>query len=194
MVLRFRVGIDTGGTFTDLVALGAGRTFVVKVPSTPRDPERGVLHALRELALRHEREFPAARGAARPLLEVVHGTTVATNAVLEGRGARVVLVTNAGFEDLIEIGRRAPTSTTSRRSGRPRSSRAATGSGSPSGRSTPANGSSAPARGRCDASPPRLDASSPRRGNARPNRWRSGCCTRGPIRPPRSRWSGRSPP
>jgi N-methylhydantoinase A len=107
MGLRFRVGIDTGGTFTDLVALGAGRTFVVKVPSTPRDPERGVLHALRELSLRLEQEFPLARGAARPRLEVVHGTTVATNAVLEGRGARVVLVTNAGFEDLIEIGRQA---------------------------------------------------------------------------------------
>jgi N-methylhydantoinase A len=117
--IRFRVGIDTGGTFTDLVAIGAGgsrgagptdgagRTFVVKVPSTPRDPEQGVRHALRELARRLALEAPAVRAGARPQLEIVHGTTVATNAVLEGRGARVVLVTNAGFEDLIEIGRQA---------------------------------------------------------------------------------------
>ena len=108
--VRWRVGIDTGGTFTDLVALeirarGGPASVVVpvvvKVPSTPRAPEAGVLHALREL---ERRLGERARDAE---FEVVHGTTVATNAVLEGRGARVVLVTNRGFEDLIEIGRQA---------------------------------------------------------------------------------------
>jgi N-methylhydantoinase A len=109
---RWRVGIDTGGTFTDLVAIemdgrsgsraaAAAAPVVVKVPSTPHAPEAGVLHALRELSARIAARSP------EPRFEVVHGTTVATNAVLEGRGARVVLVTNRGFEDLIEIGRQA---------------------------------------------------------------------------------------
>ncbi len=87
------IGIDTGGTFTDLVAWIDGRLVVRKVLSSPADPAAAVLTVLGELG---------ASGAA-----VVHGTTVATNALLERRGARVALLTTAGCEDLIEIGRQA---------------------------------------------------------------------------------------
>jgi N-methylhydantoinase A/oxoprolinase/acetone carboxylase beta subunit len=87
------VGADTGGTFTDLVAAD-GR--VVKVLSTPADPGRALRDALGELT--------DTEGEARPEL-LAHGTTVATNALLERRGAQVALVTNEGFADVIEIGR-----------------------------------------------------------------------------------------
>ncbi len=85
-----RLGVDTGGTFTDAVD-GDGR--VAKVLSTRDDPARAVDGAVRELA-----------GAARPEV-LAHGTTVATNALLERRGARVALVTTRGFADIIEIAR-----------------------------------------------------------------------------------------
>ena len=85
-----RIGSDTGGTFTDLVA-DDGR--VTKVPSTPHDPGDAVRTGLAELL-----------GGERPSV-IAHGTTVATNALLERRGARVALVTNAGFADIIEIAR-----------------------------------------------------------------------------------------
>ncbi|MBI1798604.1 MAG: hydantoinase/oxoprolinase family protein [Candidatus Eisenbacteria bacterium] len=86
------VGVDTGGTFTDFVALSSGRLIAFKIPSTPHAPARAVLEGL-------ERS-----GAARDT-RVRHGSTIATNALLERRGARVTLVTTRGFEDLIEIGR-----------------------------------------------------------------------------------------
>ncbi|GMU78714.1 MAG: 5-oxoprolinase [Acidimicrobiia bacterium] len=86
-----RVGVDAGGTFTDLVA-DDGRA--VKVPSTPDDPARAVAAAIH------------ACDGGRPAL-LAHGTTVATNALLEGRGAPVALVTNRGFADVIEIARQA---------------------------------------------------------------------------------------
>lgn len=89
--VRGAVGVDTGGTFTDVVALGAdGRALARKIPSTPAMPERAVLAAL---------------AGSRDASHVRHGSTVATNALLERRGARVVFVTTAGFEDLVEIGR-----------------------------------------------------------------------------------------
>ncbi len=87
------VGVDTGGTFTDLIAFVDGDLRTHKVLSTPGNPARAVLHGLREL-------LPE---GARAIL--TYGSTVATNAVLERRGARVVLLTTAGFEDVIEIGR-----------------------------------------------------------------------------------------
>ncbi len=93
MPYRGRVGIDTGGTFTDFVLEERGRLVCVKIPSTPRDPSRAVADGL-------------ATRAQRPL-EIVHGTTVATNALLERRGARTALVTTQGFEDVIAIGRQA---------------------------------------------------------------------------------------
>jgi N-methylhydantoinase A len=87
------VGVDTGGTFTDLVAFVGGRVRTHKVLSTPANPAEAVLRGLKELL----GDVPA---------EIVtYGSTVATNALLERRGARVVLLTTAGFEDLIEIGR-----------------------------------------------------------------------------------------
>jgi len=89
------IGIDTGGTFTDFVCFARGAMRVHKRPSTPHAPARAVLDGLRELLGRE----PAGDVA------IVYGTTVATNAVLERRGARVVLLTTAGLEDVLEIGR-----------------------------------------------------------------------------------------
>lgn len=89
------LGIDTGGTFTDFVLWRGEALRVHKVPSTPAAPEQAILRGVRELGL-----DPAG-------LVVVHGSTVATNAVLEGKGARTVFVTNRGFADLLTIGRQA---------------------------------------------------------------------------------------
>src|SRR4051794_18084992 len=89
-----RVGVDVGGTFTDLVGVVDGRLVTAKVPSTPADQARGVLDAL-----------AAAADATGPVAALAHGTTVATNALLERRGARIALVTTEGFRDVIEIGR-----------------------------------------------------------------------------------------
>jgi N-methylhydantoinase A len=92
------VAIDTGGTFTDAVGRRGDRVAVAKVRSTPDDPSRAVRAALDEVV--------SALGAARADV-LIHGTTVATNALLEGRGAETWFVTNAGFEDLLAIGRQA---------------------------------------------------------------------------------------
>ena len=86
------VGVDVGGTFTDFVVAEGAALRVHKVPSTPDDPARAVLQGLRELGI--------GPGAA-----IVHGSTVATNALIERKGARTALVTTAGFEDVLEIGR-----------------------------------------------------------------------------------------
>jgi N-methylhydantoinase A len=88
-----RVGIDVGGTFTDLIVLGPRGVRVCKVPSTPDAPARGLWHA-----------YDAAELTVPPHA-LVHGTTVATNALLERKGARVALVVTAGFEDLLELRR-----------------------------------------------------------------------------------------
>ena len=87
------LAVDTGGTFTDLVLLKGGTITTLKVPSTPSDPAQAVLDGIREIL---------GEGSS---LFLLHGSTVATNALLERRGARVVLITNEGFEDVIEIGR-----------------------------------------------------------------------------------------
>jgi len=97
-----RVGIDTGGTFTDLAARADdGAVRIAKVPSTPDDPGRALVAGLAALGL--EERFRPGGGDAGSRL--VHGTTVALNALLTGRIGRAALVTNAGFLDLIEIGR-----------------------------------------------------------------------------------------
>jgi len=88
------LGVDTGGTFTDFVLLEGGRLRVHKVLSTPDAPERAIVAGIAELG--------GAEG-----LAVVHGSTVATNALLEGTGARTAFVTNRGFRDLLSIGRQA---------------------------------------------------------------------------------------
>jgi N-methylhydantoinase A len=96
-----RIAVDTGGTFTDAVVAAGGRTLVVKVPSTPADPARAVFAAV-DRALAGVAGKPT-RAAGYDLL--IHGSTVATNALLERKVALVVLVTNRGFEDVLELGR-----------------------------------------------------------------------------------------
>jgi len=87
------VAVDTGGTFTDFVMLREGRLHLHKVPSRPENPSLAVKQGLSDLQL-----DPAT-------VTLIHGTTVATNALLERKGARLFLVTNAGFEDVLRIGR-----------------------------------------------------------------------------------------
>ena len=90
------VGIDVGGTFTDLFHAREDGSFkVVKVPSTPQDPSIGVLDALTAGGLDGE-----------SLGALLHGTTIATNALIERRGARCALITTRGFRDVLELGRR----------------------------------------------------------------------------------------
>jgi len=89
-----RVAIDTGGTFTDCVYLKDGELVVLKVLSTPKNPEEAVLNGLRKIA----------DGSS---MVVRHGTTVGTNTILQRKGARVAFVTTKGFEDTISIGRQA---------------------------------------------------------------------------------------
>ncbi len=89
-----RIAIDTGGTFTDCVWVESGRLRTLKVFSTPDDPSRAIAEALERIG-------------AGPAVTLMHGTTVGTNALLQRKGARVALVTTAGFEDVIEIGRQA---------------------------------------------------------------------------------------
>jgi N-methylhydantoinase A len=86
-------GIDTGGTFTDIVLLHEGRLRVFKVLSTPDDPSRSIITGLRQLDVLND------------LRVLVHGSTVATNAVLERKGVLTGLITTAGFRDVLEIGR-----------------------------------------------------------------------------------------
>ena len=90
------VAVDTGGTFTDLLLLRDGILTALKLPSTPDDPSASVLEGIRRFLGPRE---------TRPPFLLIHGSTVATNAVLERKGARVMLVTNEGFEDVVEIGR-----------------------------------------------------------------------------------------
>ncbi|MEX2148058.1 MAG: hydantoinase/oxoprolinase family protein [Candidatus Rokuibacteriota bacterium] len=90
-----RIGVDVGGTFTDLVAAdGSGRTWSCKVPTTPANPAEGLLHGLAVLARQ-----------TGPWASLAHGTTMVTNAIVERRGARTALVTTRGFRDVLEIAR-----------------------------------------------------------------------------------------
>src|SRR5829696_8175105 len=91
-----RLGVDVGGTFTDLVALGGvnGHVLTAKVPSTPQDQSEGVMNSVR-----------AAEIKAEDVAAFAHGMTVATNALLERRGAKTAIVTTEGFRDVLEISR-----------------------------------------------------------------------------------------
>jgi len=92
--MSLRIGIDIGGTFTDLVALTSdGRVATHKVASTPRDYADGIVEGLRTLLARE----------AGPVADVLHATTVGSNTVLEGKGARTALITTRGFRDVLEI-------------------------------------------------------------------------------------------
>jgi len=92
------VAVDTGGTFTDVLVLHGGNLRSLKLPSTPTDPADAVLEGLRQV-------LDGIEGEPDGTFVLLHGSTVATNALLERKGARVKLVTNAGFEDIVEIGR-----------------------------------------------------------------------------------------
>ena len=94
-----RVGVDTGGTFTDFVYQHKGQFEVFKLPSTPSDPSLAIRDGLQQVA--------GKIGCQPKNVEVVHGTTVGTNALLQRRGARIALITTRGFEDVLAIGRQA---------------------------------------------------------------------------------------
>jgi N-methylhydantoinase A len=94
------LGVDVGGTFTDAVLVAGGRVVTAKAPTTPGDQSEGVLQAVRDVLDR--------AGRSPGDVDVfAHGMTVATNALLEGRGARTALVATRGFTDVVEIGRQA---------------------------------------------------------------------------------------
>src|SRR5690349_7210799 len=92
------MGVDVGGTFTDAVLADGDRLITAKAPTTPDDQSEGVLDAVQAVL-----EKAGARTA--DVKEFAHGTTAATNALLEGRGARTVLVATKGFEDVVELAR-----------------------------------------------------------------------------------------
>ena len=97
------IGIDTGGTFTDLVCRVSGEPDrILKVPSTPSDPSQAVEAALNQLAEKYNL-YPS------QVTQFAHGTTIATNAVLERKGARTGLIMTEGFKDILEIGRQIRT-------------------------------------------------------------------------------------
>lgn len=97
---EFIVGIDVGGTFTDVVAadLTSRRVFTTKVPSQPQRPARALLHGILKVV-------GAAGVGPEEVQRIVHGTTIATNAILERKGATVGVLTTQGFEDILAIGR-----------------------------------------------------------------------------------------
>src|SRR5262245_55943318 len=88
----FRIGVDTGGTFTDFVVIRDGKIEIFKELSTPRQPDDAIMQGLERLE-------------SSSVKEVIHGSTVATSALLERKGARTALLTTEGFEDVIVIGR-----------------------------------------------------------------------------------------
>ncbi|MFQ5663623.1 MAG: hydantoinase/oxoprolinase family protein [Terriglobia bacterium] len=94
-----RIAIDTGGTFTDCIFLHEGRLEILKVFSTPENPARAIAQAVDAVRVRPE--------GGEAALELLHGTTVGTNALLERRGGRILLVSTEEFEDLLVIGRQA---------------------------------------------------------------------------------------
>jgi N-methylhydantoinase A len=94
-----RVGVDTGGTFTDFVSQLGDELHLFKVASTPSDPSLAIIEGLNRIAEK--------TGSSLNEIEVIHGTTVGTNALLERKGARTALITTKGFEDVLAIGRQA---------------------------------------------------------------------------------------
>ena len=99
----YRLGVDIGGTFTDIVLLDeSGTLYNKKILSTPDDYSRAIEEGVREL-------LKTTGVRASEIVELAHGTTVATNAIIERKGVTVALVTTEGFRDVLEIARfRAP--------------------------------------------------------------------------------------
>ncbi len=98
--MAYRLGVDVGGTFTDLLLVDekSGDTWTAKVPSTPADSSIGVLNGIRKIC--SEADIDAAK-----ITHVMHGTTVATNTILEGKGATVGLITTQGYRQVLQIAR-----------------------------------------------------------------------------------------
>src|SRR5512134_2535850 len=98
--MTYRLGVDVGGTFTDLLLVNdkTGQTWKAKVSSTPADQSEGVLRGI-------ERVCGLAAVSAEAIRHVMHGTTIATNTVLTGTGARVGLVTTKGYRQVLQIAR-----------------------------------------------------------------------------------------
>src|SRR6185437_1389428 len=98
--MGYRLAIDVGGTFTDLLLFEekTGNLTLAKTPSTPKDPSVGVLVGINKIA-------KAANLNPGDISLILHGTTVATNAVLEGKGSKVGLITNRGFEQILHVAR-----------------------------------------------------------------------------------------
>src|SRR5215213_11190987 len=99
---RVRIGIDTGGTFTDVVAVDeeTGQTTTTKTPSTPADPAEGFLNGVRKVLGLMDLSGEA-------ITAVSHGTTVATNQLLEGKLDRIGFITTEGYESVLEIARQS---------------------------------------------------------------------------------------
>ena len=87
---QLRIGVDTGGTFTDFIFYSHGRIWIRKIPSTPENPSLAILEGLKEVMDRESSFW------------IIHGTTVATNSLLEKKGGPIALITTAGFEDILE--------------------------------------------------------------------------------------------
>src|ERR1700724_4561216 len=102
LAARYRIGIDTGGTFTDIVAVDtvSGTTHVTKVASTPANPAIGLLRGVNEI-------LAAAGATAEDVAGLAHGTTVATNALLQGEINSLGLIVNTGFLHILEIARQS---------------------------------------------------------------------------------------
>src|SRR5437763_9063689 len=100
MEARAVIGVDTGGTFTDVILLdpASGRLVTAKTPSSPADPSRGFIVGIGAA-------LDQAKFAGTDVQRVLHGTTVATNLILEGKGPPTALLTTAGFKYALEIGR-----------------------------------------------------------------------------------------
>ncbi|MFQ6618080.1 MAG: hydantoinase/oxoprolinase family protein [Fidelibacterota bacterium] len=86
-----KLGVDTGGTFTDFIFIDGGKLGIKKLPSTPENPSHAVFEGIEKFE--------------RRITSIIHGSTVAANALLERKGSKVALLTTSGFEDIIEIGR-----------------------------------------------------------------------------------------
>ena len=98
--MSFRLGVDVGGTFTDLLLINeqSGQTYTAKVPSTPKDSSIGVLNGIARIC-------DESGVNPQQITRVMHGTTVATNAVLTGKGAKVGLVTTKGYKQVLQVAR-----------------------------------------------------------------------------------------
>ncbi|MFT7504500.1 MAG: N-methylhydantoinase A [Gammaproteobacteria bacterium] len=98
--MSYRLGVDVGGTFTDLLLINeqTGETHSAKVPSTPQDPSIGVLNGIDRLST-------DSGVALQNIKRVMHGTTIATNAVLTGKGSKVGLVTTKGYKQVLQVAR-----------------------------------------------------------------------------------------